>query len=97
MEKTILLERYPFLKELIGIFRYEVQQAQRPANQVVLNDEDVLKMLKISKRKLQSMRSDNLIPFSRPIPKSACYYLLSDILEWLKKSRVEAVNLRIKL
>jgi hypothetical protein len=92
MKDYPLFDRYPFLKELICIFRYEVQQSQRPANEVVLNDEDVMRLLKISKRKLNYMKAARAIPFCQPQSRSSCYYFLSDILSWLKKNKVEAIG-----
>ena len=92
MKEHPFIERHPFLKEIICIFRYEVQQAQRPANEIILNDEDVMRLLKISKRKLQYLKADRIIPFSQPLPRSASYYFLSDILAWLNKNKVEAIG-----
>jgi predicted DNA-binding transcriptional regulator AlpA len=79
------------LAEFIRLLRHEFRQAQRPADQVVLDDQDVMKMLKISKRKLQYMRANREIPYHLPISGVRSYYLLSDILHWLKKSRVESI------
>ncbi len=87
-----ILQKYPELKEFILILRHEVQQAQRPADEIILDDNDVLKMLKISKRKLQYMKSDGSIPFHTPTGGVRTYYLLSDILEWVKNSRTESIS-----
>jgi len=81
------------INELIHIFRYEVQNAQRPANEVILDDEDVMRILKISKRKLQYMKADRIIPyhtFDSNSPRT--YYLLIDILGILKRNRTEPIN-----
>lgn len=92
MNESVLL-KYSELKELIHIIRYEVQQAQRPANEIILFDEDVQKMLGVSKRTLQYWKSERLIPNQRFDPKSPrTYYLLSDILDQLRKNRVEAIE-----
>ncbi len=90
MKDYVLFSRYPELRELIQIIRYEIQQAQRPAKEVILTDQDVMRMLKISKRKLDSLKSGRIIPFHQPVPRSSAYYLLADILQWLGKSRVES-------
>ena len=63
MEQSFLFNRYPELKELISLFRYEIQNAQRPADEVILNDQDVMRILKISKRKLADMKSKREIPY----------------------------------
>jgi hypothetical protein len=95
MNDYVVFTRYPELKELVYIFRHEVQKAQRPAEEIILTEEYVLRLLRISKRKLCYMRASRIIPFSQPLPQSSCYYLLSDILKWINNSREESVeNLR---
>jgi hypothetical protein len=91
MNDYILLKRYPEIKELIFIFRNDVQQSKRPANEVILNDQDVMKMLHISKRKLDYLKPRRIIPFSQPISRSSFYYRLSDILKWLEESGNESL------
>lgn len=88
----ILLSRHPELKELVGIIRYEVQQAQRPAHEIILSDEDAMRVLKISKRTLESLKQNRLIPRHQPVPRSKSYYLLSDLLAWLKSSRIDSID-----
>lgn len=92
MKEYTLFNRNPDLKELIYIFRYEMQKAQRPANEVILYDQDVMRMLGISKRKLDYLRADRLISYSQSQPHSSYYYLLSDILQWINNSRIESIG-----
>ena len=85
--------RYPELKDILYLIRYEIQQAQRPANEIILDDEDVMRHLKISKRKLQYLKADKAIPvhfFEPGSPRT--YYLLSDILQILKENRIESIT-----
>lgn len=96
MKEYPLYNHYPEMKELIQIFRHEVQKAQRPANEIILTDNDVQDLLKISKRKLQYMKANLVIPFSRPEPYHSTYYLLSDILEWINNSRHEKIEAQIR-
>jgi hypothetical protein len=91
-----ILQKYPELKEFILILRHEIQQAQRPANEILLDDNDVMKMLKISKRKLQYLKSGGSIPYHTPAGGVRTYFLLSDILEWVKISRTESLNNNLK-
>lgn len=97
MDEHLIFKRYPDLKELILLFRQELLKMQRPADEVVLLDEDIMRMLGICKRNLASMRATRQIPFHQPKPNSRCYYLLSDILHWLKTSRMESINNTIKI
>jgi len=96
MEKNPILNRHPELKELVQVFKTEVQNAQRPANEIILVDQDVMRILKISKRKLDYMKSNLEIPFSQPKERSICYYRLSDILSYVEKGRVEAADAKLK-
>ena len=91
MDSHILL-KHPELKELLYQFRYEVQQAQRPASEVVLDDEDVMNKLKISKRKLQYLISEGIIPYHRLPGSPRRYYLLKDILDLLEENRIESIK-----
>jgi hypothetical protein len=87
------------IKEIIHLIRYEIQHAQRPANEVILDDEDVMLKLKISKRKLQYLKADRVIPFhTLDYGSPRTYYLLSDILQLLNDNRIDSVanNCRIK-
>jgi hypothetical protein len=96
MQESFLFNRYPEIKELISLFRYEIQKAQRPAKEVVLNDQNVMKMLKISKRKLDYMKVNREIPYRRPRMHSSSYFLWEDLLSWLKKARIESVENQCK-
>lgn len=97
MELHPIFRRYTELQEFVRILRHEVQQAQRPANEIILNDQDVMKMLTISKRKLQYLKSNGEIPYHLPGTGGRSYYLLSDILEWLEKSRVDNLESQLKI
>ena len=91
MSDSIFL-RHSELKELLKTFRHEVMKLQRPATEVVMDDEDVMALLKISKRKLQYSISDGLIPFHHLPDSPRRYYLLQDILDLLKENRTEAIT-----
>lgn len=81
------------IKELLRVIRYEIQQAQRPPNQVVLDDEDVMRILKISKRTLQYMKSNGVITIRKfDLNSPRTYYYLSDILEILEKNSFQAIS-----
>ena len=88
-----ILNNHKELEKFIHLLRYEIQQAQRPANEVIQDDEDVMRQLKISKRKLQYLKADRVIPYHTLDPSSPrTYYLLSDILEILKENRIESLT-----
>ena len=93
---AILLNRHPELKELVNIIRDEVQRHQRPASETILYDEDMMKLLGISKRKLEYMKADREIPYIDP-PMQRDYFILSDVLAWLNQYRVESVSSERKI
>ena len=92
MNKPSIFLKHPELKEFFYLIRYEIQQAQRPADEIILDDEDVMRHLKISKRKLQYLKADKIIPIHFFEPGSSrTYYLLSDLLQILKENRIESI------
>ena len=64
-----LEDEYPYLsshKELKPIFEIlpvELQRHLRPSGETILVDEQVMKILRISKRKLEYMKANREIPF----------------------------------
>lgn len=93
MDKYSIFLKHPELREFFHLIRYEIQQAQRPADEIILDDEDVMRQLKISKRKLQYLKADNIIPIHYLEPDGPrTYYLLSDILQILKENRIESIT-----
>ena len=92
MESHPIFLKYPELRDLIHMIRHEVQQSQRPADEVILDDEDVMRKLKISKRKLQYLKADRILPFHTLDSNSPrTYYFLSDILQLLQENRMESI------
>lgn len=89
-EKHPILIKYPELKELVNIIRDEVQRHQRPACETILYDEDMIKLLGVSKRKLEYMKAGREIPYINP-PMQRDYFILADILAWLNQYRVESI------
>src|SRR5688572_29027142 len=92
-----LINKTPELQELISLIKVEVQQAQRPPEDIIYDDVDLRNFLKVSKRTTAYWREKSLITFSKLGGK--IYYRLSDILAFLKQHEVPAVasNLKIAL
>ena len=88
----------PSYQEFIHLLRYELSQMVRPASEIIMDDNDVMAQLKISKRTLQYLKKDEIIPIHKLDPNSPrTYYLLSDILDVLKKNRVESITNKRKI
>lgn len=92
-----IFTRYPDLKEFVKILRHEIQQAQRKAEEIILDDEKVMQLLNISKRKLQYLKASGEFPYHIPGSGNRSYYLLSDILEWIKNGRLESLPVKCRL
>lgn len=77
-------------EQLLEIVKKEVEKANRPANEIILDDVDVRLMLKVSPRTVSGWRSKAWITYSKVGGK--LYYLLSDILDFLKKHANDAID-----
>jgi hypothetical protein len=83
-------------REVAEIFRYELHEVKRPAEEVILNDADLCKILKVSKRTTASWRATGVLAYHKV--GGIVFYLYADVLEMIKSNRVEALenSLRIK-
>ncbi|MFH2142052.1 MAG: helix-turn-helix domain-containing protein [Bacteroidota bacterium] len=66
-------------------------KAESPLSEKWLDNQDIMLLLKVSKRTLQSYRDENKVPFSQIGNK--IYYKASDIEKFLKKNYRKVVNL----
>lgn len=89
------LFKSPSAQEFIRELRYEFQKAQRPANQVILDEADFCNYLKISKRHAANLRSTGSITYSKAGGK--LYYRLSEILEFIARHEIKSVDKKIRL
>lgn len=76
---------------MVSLIQYEISQAQRPANEVVLSDADVMRILKISKRTLSDLKARREIPYSQKRKGTPARFLLSDVLEFVNRDRIESI------
>ena len=67
-----------------------VEQMARPPEQIILDDVALREMLKMSKRSTAYLREKGLITYSKI--GSKIYYLLSDILLFLKQNEIQSFN-----
>jgi hypothetical protein len=79
-------------KEILSWIKSEILQLQRPANEIILDDYDLQKFLKCSKRKTAELRERRVITFMKPDGK--VYYRLSDVLNYLDKHKAAAIEAR---
>ena len=92
---STLMNRHPEIRELFSALRDLIQQNQRPPDQVVLDDEGAMAVLKTSKRKLRILRDERKIAFSQERKGTPYTYFLSDLLDYVRRYRVESLdNLR---
>lgn len=81
MDKENKYWRTPELKELLLDIRHEISQLTRPAHEIILDEADAMKYLKVSRRTLANWRLYNILK-SRKIG-GKIYYTLQDILDCL--------------
>lgn len=79
--------RHPGWEEILKQFKYEISQAQRPSNEIILDDMELCRVLNCSKRTTATLRSTGQISYHQC---GKIQYLLSDVLVYLKNNRVEA-------
>jgi len=92
-----LFRKYPELAELAAFMKQQLEEMQRPASEVILDDVALREMLKVSKRTTSMYRSNRLIAYS--FLGGKIFYTLEDVLEAIKRNRVPALaeQLKIKL
>jgi len=86
--------RLPQWQELIRNIKYEISRAQRPPDQVILDDPDLCTMLKVCKRTTATLRAEKEIAFHKCGGK--ILYKLSDVFEYVDKNRVDADPIKAK-
>ena len=88
--------KLPGWEEIIRQIRFEISQAQRPAEEIILDDIELCNQLKISKRKSASMRDEREITYHQKTKHGKVYYKLSDVLEYINRFRIEANSNQFK-
>jgi hypothetical protein len=89
------ITKFPELTELAQLIKHEIQQAKRPADEVIYDDVDLRTFLKVCKRTTASWREKGMITFSKL--GGRIYYKLSDILDFLRKHEIPSVDKNLKL
>lgn len=89
------LERWPELKDFLADLDEKIYQFNRPAHEVILDDVDLCRILKISKRLSAKLRAERLITYHKSGGK--IYYLLSDVLVYATQNRISAIYEKRKL
>lgn len=79
--------RHPGWEQITKEIQFHISQAQRPANEIVIDDVDLCTMLKCSKRKTAELRANREITYSKT---GKIYYLYSDVLDYINRNRIEA-------
>lgn len=69
-----------------------IKKSANPLSEYWLDNEDVCKLLKISKRTLQTYRDEKKLPFSQISHK--VYYRASDLDKFIRQNYVKAANFK---
>ena len=78
-------------EELTEMVLQEMKKYGKNPSEIILDDEDLQKLLKISKRTASSLREEGLINYSQPVPKGKVYYTFQDVLDYIASGRVERI------
>jgi hypothetical protein len=84
------IENLDTLNQKIDLLLPIVEQMARPPEQIILDDVALREMLKMSKRSTAYLREKGLITYSKI--GSKIYYLLSDVLLFLKQNEIQSFN-----
>lgn len=95
IENEALFKHRPELKQLILAFRFEMQNAQIPANERIIDDNDLQRILKVSKRTTANYRAQRLINFSYLGGK--VIYRYSDVLDAIDRNMIPAIQNQLKV
>ena len=61
-------------------------------DKMILEEEDVLAILKVSKRKFGYLREQKQINYSQPTPAGKIYCTFQDILDYVNQGRVKSIS-----
>jgi len=89
------LERWPELKDFLADIDEKIYHFTRPAHEVILDDVDLQRILKISKRQSAKLRAERMITYYKSCGK--IYYRLSDILAYATMNKIPSIYEQRKL
>ena len=90
MKNTEEFFRLPSVQEFLRTIRAEFANAKRPAEEIILDETDFLRTLKISKRQAAKLRAEGAILYSKH--GGRIYYKLSSVLEYINRYEVKGLQ-----
>jgi hypothetical protein len=83
-----------FLKNLtaqyiIELFQKELAKLQRPAEELIMNDAELCRLLNISKRTTATWRAEGLIAYQKV--GGIVFYIYADVLTMIRQHRKDAL------
>jgi hypothetical protein len=68
-----------------------IEKSNRPAEEVILDDLDIQKLLKVSRRTTLNYRKSGLLPYHQ-INKGKIFYILSEVITAIKMAGKQTTN-----
>ena len=87
--------KFPELKQFLNDIEERQMRASRDPQEVILDDVDFCALLKISRRKSAEIRAKREIRYYKSGGK--IYYLLSDVLAYIKRNAIPSIYEQSKL
>lgn len=87
--------KFPELKQFLNDIEERQMRALRDPQEVILDDVDFCALLKISRRKSAEIRAKREIRYYKSGGK--IYYLLSDVLAYIKRNAIPSIYEQSKL
>jgi hypothetical protein len=89
------IQTYPELVEVLKHIDERIATASCPPEQEIWFNKKLCEELSISVRTASSLRSKKILPYHKV--EGLIFYLKSDVLNMLKKSRVESISNQVRI
>ena len=89
------IQTYPDLVEILKHIDERIASASCPPEQDIWNNKKLCEELSISEITASYLRSKKILPYHKV--EGLVFYLKSDVLNMLKKSRVESINGKVRI
>ena len=79
-------------EDLLSTVYKEYYLNARPPDQIIIDDNDLQQILKVSKRYTANLRENKLIRFSQPVANGKVFYYLQDVLNFINSGLQEPIK-----
>ena len=92
VQKTKEQIREELSSELQSKFYKEYYLNARSSDEIIIDDNDLQEILKVSKRYTANLRANGLIRYSQPVEDGKIYYYLKDVFDFIDSGIQETIS-----